>query len=664
MLRTIEDYMTEYNMIAKGDRIVLGVSGGADSVCLFHVLLQLATAFELSLFVVHVNHGIRGEEAEKDEMFVKNLCENAKVPFWAVKADIPYMAKKEGLTEEEAGRKVRYEAFNQCLNKNKCNKIAIAHNKNDNAETMLFHLFRGSSIKGLTGINPKRDVIIRPLLCVTRQEIEDYLKENKINFCTDRTNLTEDYSRNKIRHRILAYAQEEINAKAVEHMAHTANQLRLVEKYLEKNVELAYDRIVISGKDNSFQMNVKELQQEDPVIQQGIIQKVFYGLAGRLKDIDAVHIELVLGLLEKEVGKQLHLPYGIQAVKGYEHITMSVNSDIPDCNNEEPGNISKKKETTGFEHILKIPGETYISEINHSIRTRIIKYKKNLIIPKDGYTKWFDYDKINNTVVIRSRNSGDYIQIDSKKGSPQLGSPQGVSPQWGRKKIKSLFIDKKVPREERDSIPLLADGNHIMWVIGDRISEAYKVNEDTKAILEISLNGGNEMDNKVSVLISEEEVAKKISELGKQISKDYEGKEIHLICVLKGGVFITVELAKHLTIPVSMDFMAVSSYGDETISSGRVKIIKDLDESIEGKDVLLVEDIIDSGTTLAYLLELIKGRKPKSIKLCTLLDKPERRVADVNVDYIGFQIPDKFVVGYGLDYAQKFRNLPYIGVIE
>ncbi len=654
MLRTIEDYMTEYNMIAKGDRIVLGVSGGADSVCLFHVLLQLATAFELSLFVVHVNHGIRGEEAEKDEMFVKNLCENAKVPFWAVKADISYIAKKEGLTEEEAGRKVRYEAFNQCLGKNKCNKIAIAHNKNDNAETMLFHLFRGSSIKGLTGISPKRDVIIRPLLCVTRQEIEEYLKEHKINFCTDRTNLTEDYSRNKIRHRILAYAQEEINAKAVEHMAYTANQLRLVEKYLEKNVEIAYDRIVISGKEGSVQMNVKELQQEDPVIQQGIIRKVFYGLAGRLKDIDAVHIELVLGLLEKEVGKRLHLPYGIQAVKGYEYITMSVNSDIPVCNNKDPGNISKKKETAGFEHILKIPGETYIPEINHSIRTRIIKYKKNLIIPKDGYTKWFDYDKINNTVVIRSRNSGDYIEIDSKKGSPQ----------WGRKKIKSLFIDKKVPREERDSIPLLADGNHIMWVIGDRISEAYKVNEETKAILEISLNGGNEMDNKVSVLISEEEVAKKISELGKQISKDYEGKEIHLICVLKGGVFITVELAKHLTIPVSLDFMAVSSYGDETISSGRVKIIKDLDESIEGKDVLLVEDIIDSGTTLAYLLELLKGRKPKSIKLCTLLDKPERRVADVNVDYIGFQIPDKFVVGYGLDYAQKFRNLPYIGVIE
>lgn len=651
MLRTITNYMNENNMIAKGDRIVLGVSGGADSVCLFHVFLQLMSFFNLSLYVVHVNHGIRGEEAAEDEAFVKELCENAKVPFLIVKADIPAIAKMEGLTEEEAGRKVRYEAFYECLEKNKCNKIAIAHNKNDNAETMLFHLFRGSGIKGLTGISPKRDVIIRPLLCVTRKEIEAYLELQKISFRTDGTNLTEDYSRNKIRHRILTFAQEEINMKAIEHMAHTANQLRLMENYLEKNVDLAYNRIVIRNKDNSFQMNVKELQLEDLIIQQGIIRNVFYQLAKQLKDIDAVHIELVLELLTKEVGKKLHLPYSIQAEKGYEHITMSVNHSRHDKNSN---NTTIKEEIVGFEHVLNIPGDTYIPEINHSFRTRIIKYKKNLIIPQDGYTKWFDYDKINNTVLIRSRNSGDYIQIDSK-GSNSL---------WSRKKIKSLFIDEKIPREERDLVPLVADGNHIMWVVGNRISEAYKINEDTKAILEISLNGGNEMDNKVSVLISEEEVAKKISELGKQISKDYEGKEIHLICVLKGGVFITVELAKHLTIPVSMDFMAVSSYGDETISSGRVKIIKDLDESIEGKHVLLVEDIIDSGTTLAYLLELLNSRKPKSIKLCTLLDKPERRVADVNVDYIGFQIPDKFVVGYGLDYAQKYRNLPYIGVVE
>lgn len=172
------------------------------------------------------------------------------------------------------------------------------------------------------------------------------------------------------------------------------------------------------------------------------------------------------------------------------------------------------------------------------------------------------------------------------------------------------------------------------------------------------------MNHNINVLIPQEEVDKKIRELGDQISKDYAGKELHLICVLKGGVFITCELAKNITVPLSLDFMSVSSYGDETISSGRVKIIKDLDDSIEGKEVLIVEDIIDSGNTLRYLIDLLNSRKPSSIKICTLLDKPDRRVTDVAVDYVGFQIPDKFVVGYGLDYTQKYRNLPYIGVIE
>lgn len=172
------------------------------------------------------------------------------------------------------------------------------------------------------------------------------------------------------------------------------------------------------------------------------------------------------------------------------------------------------------------------------------------------------------------------------------------------------------------------------------------------------------MAETVRVLVEEEEVAKRIRDLGEQISKDYEGKEVHLICVLKGGVFFMCELAKRITVPVSMDFMSVSSYGDDTKSSGVVKIVKDLDEAIEGKDVLIVEDIIDSGRTLYYLIDILKKRNPKSVHLCTLLDKPERRVKDVKVDYVGFNIPDEFVVGYGLDYAQKYRNLPFIGVVE
>ena len=172
------------------------------------------------------------------------------------------------------------------------------------------------------------------------------------------------------------------------------------------------------------------------------------------------------------------------------------------------------------------------------------------------------------------------------------------------------------------------------------------------------------MSEKIRVLLSEEEVDARIQEVADVINKDYEGKEVHMICVLKGGVFFMCELAKRITVPVSLDFMSVSSYGSETKSSGVVKIVKDLDEPIKGKNVLVVEDIVDSGRTLSYLMEMLKDRGPESLRLCTLLDKPERRVVDVHVDYTGFQIPDEFVVGYGLDYDQRYRNLPYIGVIS
>ena len=172
------------------------------------------------------------------------------------------------------------------------------------------------------------------------------------------------------------------------------------------------------------------------------------------------------------------------------------------------------------------------------------------------------------------------------------------------------------------------------------------------------------MSDKISVLIDEKTVDQRIEEIGKEISKAYEGKCVHMICILKGSVFFACELAKRITVPVTLDFMSFSSYGNDTKSSGVVKIVKDLDEPLEGKDVLIVEDIIDSGRTLSYLIEILKQRKPASLQLCTLLDKPDRRVKPVHVDYTCFDIPDEFVVGYGLDYAQKYRNLPFIGVVE
>ena len=172
------------------------------------------------------------------------------------------------------------------------------------------------------------------------------------------------------------------------------------------------------------------------------------------------------------------------------------------------------------------------------------------------------------------------------------------------------------------------------------------------------------MADNIRVMLTEEEIDTKIREIAAQITKDYAGKEVHLVCILKGSIFFTCELAKRIDLPVTLDFMSVSSYGYGTESSGRVKIVKDLDENIEGKDVIVVEDIVDTGRTLFHLMEVLRVRKPATLKLCTLLDKPSRRVVDVDVDYTGFAIPDEFVVGYGLDFAQQYRNLPYIGVVE
>ncbi|BCJ92644.1 tRNA(Ile)-lysidine synthase [Anaerocolumna cellulosilytica] len=467
MLNTIKRFIDEQNMIKKGDRIVAGISGGADSVCLFYVLLELKEAYAMDFLVVHVNHGIRGQEAAEDEEYVSILCKQYGIPFFSFYFDVPSVSVKNGMSEEEAGRWVRYQAFNECLKKNKCNKIAIAHNKNDNAETILFHLFRGSGITGLTGIKPVREEIIRPLLCVGRAEIEEFLRVREVSFRDDKTNLMENYSRNKIRHRVLKYAAENINPKAVEHIVNAGNQLKEIEQYLDRMIFSAFSRIVVAREGNEYEVDIEKFIEEEPVIQKGVLRLGVQQLAGGLKDIDAFHIDLIMGLMTKEVSKRLNLPYGILAVREYNCVVLKKQNQ-----NSEESHFFKNHETE-----IIVPGEQFITGMNLAISTKLINYKKNMIIPKNGCTKWFDYDKIKNTVLIRTRKTGDYLQIDAK------GS---------RKKLKSLFIDEKIPREKRELLPLLADGPHIMWIIGGRMSEAYKVDEETKVILEIHLDGGKD----------------------------------------------------------------------------------------------------------------------------------------------------------------------------
>ncbi len=471
MLYRVKDYIRQNNMIEQGDRIVVGVSGGADSICLLDLLQEICGSYQAELLVVHVNHGIRGEQADQDEQFVKNICEEQGIPFHRFYYNVREIAQTEGLTEEETGRNVRYKSFLEICGQFKCNKIAIAHNRNDNAETILFHMFRGSGSKGLAGIDPVREVtagvhtvkIIRPLLEMQRWEIEAYLRERQITYRTDATNLTEDYARNKIRRRILSYAQQEINTNTIQHITDAAYHIREMDLFIEKQVKERFLELVMQREDCYF-FSVCRMRQEEMIIQKGILRLILARLAGGLKDLESKHVEQILSLYEKQVGRYLNLPYGIIAKRDYENILIYLKG-------EDPFELQEKEDQKPI--LLTIPGKHYLSRIGKVLIAEII-YEKIETIPKNSCTKWFDYDKIENAVVIRTRRAGDYIQIN------QSG---------GRKKLKDYFIDQKVPVKERSNRLLLTDGSHVIWILGEesRISERYKVDDSTDKILLMKL---------------------------------------------------------------------------------------------------------------------------------------------------------------------------------
>lgn len=477
MLQEVSNYIKSNHLIEVGDRIVVGVSGGADSVCLLNVLVELYP-IGIELYVVHVNHGIRGEEADRDEEFVRSLSQSLGIPYFRYNYDIRKIAREEGLTEEEAGRMARYRSFLDICNRHGCNKIAVAHNKNDNAETVLFHLFRGSGIKGLSGIRPTRIVetdtggevtLIRPLLFAQRDQIEAYLSQRKISYCIDRTNLEEDYSRNKLRNRILTYVSREINSNAIHHIAEAATRISEVDRYIEKQVENRYQELV-KYNNGIYRLHLDDFEKEDIVLQKGILYKIMENLAGSRQNIETKHIEEVLGLIVKPVGKQISLPYGMIAVRDYQAL------EIMMADREE-----ERYQRAFLHKELVIPGVTLLSEPRKIIESNVRPFESGMIFPKNSCTKWIDYDKIENALIVRTRKKGDFLQING---------------QGGTKKLKDYFIDAKIPQKDRDKMLLLADGSHVIWILTDgRMSEKYKINSETKCILEMKINDAEEKNN-------------------------------------------------------------------------------------------------------------------------------------------------------------------------
>lgn len=461
MQKKIMSFMEEYHMAKEGDRIMAAVSGGADSICLLLMLLAMRQEKRYRICVVHVEHGIRGEESRRDAHFVENFCKDRGIPCKIFHCQAEKFAKENKMTVEEGARKLRYGFFSQAASEFGADRIAVAHNQNDCAETMLFHLARGCALKGLGSILPVRGNIIRPLLCVDRKEIELFLAERDQEFCVDKTNEELDYTRNKIRHQILPVL-EEINKQAVFHMNQTAHFAAEASELMEELSEQAKDKYVTWKKEGTYISET--FAGEKPVIQKHVVWTLITEIAGSSRDVSEIHISQVIELFGKQVGKRLHLPYGIEAERTYDGILFR---------KKMQNTAQGKQEYAETAWILPCEGVMRIPSFGYEIHTRIKEKKmQNEEIPKKKYTKWFDYDKIKGVMRLRTRRENDFFVID---------------PEGRRKKLKKYLIDEKVPREERERILLLADDEHVIWAIGYRISEDIKVTDKTKRILEIQV---------------------------------------------------------------------------------------------------------------------------------------------------------------------------------
>ena len=466
-MNRIYQTIRQYHMISPGDRVIAGVSGGADSVCLLRALASYRKQVPFTLFVVHVEHGIRGEESLEDAAFVKELCETLAVPFYMEACDVTAYAKAHRMTVEEAGRSVRYDCFEKVRVQLGAQKIAVAHNQNDQAETVLWNLVRGSGLKGLGGIRPVREHIIRPLLFLRRPEIEAILKELGQPWRTDRTNLETDYTRNRLRREILPQLEKSLNRQAVQHIAQAANRLQEAEQYIEKQTEKAAQQSIEIRKDGSAALLLEQYERREKLIQQELLKRALDTLSGGSgrKDIGSVHLQQLAELAKKDCGRETQLPGGIRAVRenGCIHFQK--------C---EKARKRMQETNTGREICCVEPGMDIIQE-GRRIKTAVFENSPrfwNEIQQENKCTKWLSYDTIYSNVCLRTRRSGDYLVVNAK---------------GGRRKLKDYLIDQKIPKGERDTLWLLADGSHILWVVGWRISEAAKVRQDTSKILKIQI---------------------------------------------------------------------------------------------------------------------------------------------------------------------------------
>ena len=449
----VRETIRQYHMLEPGDRVVAAVSGGADSVCLLALLCQFRRQMGLKLKALHVHHGLRGQEADRDADFVRALCAELDVPCHIIKVDVRGFGAAKGMSEEEAGRYLRYEALETeaqmweeedagalppCRNV----KIAVAHHSGDQVETILHNLFRGSGLSGMKGISYIRGRIIRPLLDVDRESIVGWLSDRNLTYVQDSTNASGHYTRNRIRNRILPEIQRDVNQGAPGNILRMGKLAAQADEYL-KSQAAAWIRAHVERKEGAY-IPAGPFLKEPEILRSYVVMVLLKELGGSARDIGLVHVNQVMELADRAVGRQADLPYGLMARKEYDGIRIRRGDTAPEGGGEG------------------LP----------AVDIEVFSLKKGAEFPKNMYTKWLDCDKIKDTPVVRTRRPGDYI----------------ILADGSHKALNRFMIDEKIPRQTRDSIPLLADGSHVMWIIGYRISEYYKIGPDTIRVLQAEVH--------------------------------------------------------------------------------------------------------------------------------------------------------------------------------
>ncbi len=498
----VTSYIKENDLISPGDTVVEGISGGADSVCLMLILEEYKKEVAFNTVAVHVHHGIRKKSADKDLKFVEKLCGSKGVELKTYKKDIPLICKITKESEEECGRRIRYEIFDDVCKSYENAKIAVAHHMNDQAETVIFRIIRGSGIKGLTGMEAKRDNIIRPLLCLKREEIEEYLLQCEQDYRIDETNGKIEYSRNYIRKKIMPKL-ESVRKNAVDHINALSGEASEINGFMEKKAKELLDeaskeadrRYITKGLTTKYKADV--LNEAEPILLKFAVRALITEAGVSIKDVTRGHIDAMCEMIGKPKSGEISLPRGVTIVKesGIVYIRPQEGFDgqiseieipepvaapvLPTANlpvaetkasvANEP-EMSQSGEETEYKFYIPVIGEgSYPLPNGDTVKCRVINEFDIKDVPEDTYTKWMDYAKMSDDLCLRTRKSGDYLVINKKGNEGNL---------------KNYMINEKIPKSERNDIPLLASGSKIYWVVGHRISEDVKVTNDTNIVIQ------------------------------------------------------------------------------------------------------------------------------------------------------------------------------------